>query len=525
MPALAGASDVAVEERSPYVVVAARDADAIVVFERRDRTLTPVPGLAGCAAAAIAGCTPARALDQPVAVALDRGRAFVAARASDAVSALHRRRRRPRAGRLRPAGRRHRDGCHPGRALDAPQDVELIGDPRVYPPTDTLVVASAGSNGIAVLDDGPTGPTQPAGAEGCMTRTGAAGCAASAGLAGAARLAVAGDDAFVGAPGSGAVTQIRRNAGGSLTRVASPAAPTAALAFPPQPTRLIADAPSYAWSHLYAGGAGIVPFARGYETGTLSRLAGPVFDPSGAVTGLAVSGDQSSLAVYAAVPSANAVVAFSRNIPPSCGFWFRPDPTKLDAPSARVPVRCFDANGDPLRYSLETPPKLGTVAGFDGDDALYEGPALNEGSRVDSFTVRASDGGESALSFVEVDLAYTRRSGVIEPPVAAPRLRILDRRARMDRKGRIRLRVRCTTATASACRLRLSLRRRGTLAGRRRTLRSGEVRRIRIALPKRTRRAVRRARKGLLLTAAVSGRDGDGRIGRAKRRVRVRAAR
>jgi hypothetical protein len=523
VPALAGASDVAAWDR--YVVVAARDADAIVVFERAGGSLARVPGAAGCAAAAIAGCTAATALDEPVAVAVGRGEVFVAARGSDAVSrfALG-------AGTLQPDGCVQQaggaaTGCTPGRALEAPEDVRLLGgDALGYLPPEGLAVASSGSDGVAVLDH--AGPlSQPPGAAGCMTEDGADGCAAGAGLRGAARLETTNTDVFAAAPGAGAVTWIARGGDGVLSHRGSVAAPTAALAMPPLSGPVPADGPSYAFSHLYAAGAGIAPFARPYPTRALTPMTGPAFAPAGPVAGLAVSTEPESLAVYAAVPSAGAVVGFHRNIPPSCGVgWFRPDPVDVPAAAARIGVGCHDPNGDALAYSVATPPRLGRIIGFDGTQALYRGPMVNRARRLDWFTIRASDGGEAALHRIDVRLTYITGTGgrVVAGP---PSVRILDRRARMDRRGRIRLRVRCTTDGGSRCRTRIAVRRGRAVGRAAATLRSGVTRRVRVRLAKRTRRAVRRARRGLLLRVAATGRDAAGRSRTATRRVRVRARR
>jgi hypothetical protein len=450
-------------------------------------------------------------------VADDRGTVFVAAMASDAVSRFT----------VGPGvlaqdgciqqGSGAADGCSPGRALNAPQDLALYGGGLSgFDPADRLAVASSASDGVALLGAGTAAPTQAAGAAGCITEGGTAGCAAQTGLRGATRVVRAGGQVYVAAPGSAAVTLL---GGGSV------AAPTSALASPPGPRSVPADAGTFEGSHVYAGGAGVAPFRRASPGGALSALPRPAFAPTGAVGGLAVSGDWGSLALYAAVPSAGAVLAFERNIPPSCGGGFAPlAPTKVTAPAARVPVGCSDPNGDALAYTMTGRPTLGHLIGFDGDAALYRGPFVNRSRRTDSFTVTASDGGATTTRTVQVELDYLTDSQ--GNPAGRPRFRVLDRRVRMDRAGRIRLRVLCTTRGGSPCRARLAVRGARGVARKSATLRSGRTARLRLRLPQRTRRAVRSARaKGLVVTVTATARDGAGRKGTGRRRVRVLAPR
>ena len=502
IPALAGASDVAAGRFGEDVYVAARDSDAVLRFVRDGGGLA----YESCVAAALAGCFPEPDLDAPTALAVAvAGPVWVVA--SDAVHWFS-----PELSSGACFRQTDYGGCGGGRrALDGPRDVAVTGD--------VALVASSGSNGVAVFRNGD----QPAGAAGCITEGGSEGCTAGAGLGGAARIVAHADTAYVAAPGAGAVTSLRVpfNAG-APSRLASDAAPTAALATPPE--HFIADAPSYAGSHVYAGGAGIAPFARDRSTGRLTPLARPAFGPAGAVADLAVSDDLESTAVYAAVPSTGAVVAFARNIRPSCGFGFAPPPLpfKIGPFPAEVPLYCFDANHDQLTYTVETPPTLGRILGFRGDFAIYQGPGSNVPPRTDTFVVRASDGAESTTRFVTVELSYAAEDRF--PPRPPPEIAVLDSRARMDRRGRIALRVRCTT-DGSPCAAALALRRGRRVGRTSATLKAGATRRLRVKLSKRVRRSVRRHRKGVLLTAVATARQGDGRTDRAARRVRVRAKR
>jgi hypothetical protein len=216
----------------------------------------------------------------------------------------------------------------------------------------------------------------------------------------------------------------------------------------------------------------------------------------------------------AAVPSAGAVLAFARNRPPVCSVGAAARVTRR---SAAVAIPCQDPDGDALTYRLEGAPARGTVTGFRPGVAVYRGPAENLAPSQVAFSVRVSDGANEAVARVAADLEYIARAPL--------RIRILDARARMSSSGRVGVHVRCAT-TAAACRTRLALRRGRPLAFRSATLRSGRTRSVRLTLPARTRRAIRRhPRKGLLVTVRVTGRDGAGRNGRATRRIRVRAIR
>jgi hypothetical protein len=299
-------------------------------------------------------------------------------------------------------------------------------------------------------------------------------------------VAVFGDTGYVGAPVSGAVTAFRipGRPTDPPSLLGSVGAPTAALAIPPQ--TFVADAPSYAGSHVYAGGAAIAPFRRDASTGRLSPMAGPAFGPSGAIRDLAVSGDLESTVVYAAVPTAGAVLAFARNIPPDCGPFFAPEPVPpLASGDTLVPLPCYDANGDPLRFSVETPPARGRVAGFTSTAALYVPPATGPAGR-ERFTVRASDGGASALARLQVRVAGHS--------ACCPKLRILDRQLRVDRRGRITVRLRCTPANGTRCKVTLAASR----ARRSATLKANRTTKVRLKLPASLRRKIRRhARAGV----------------------------
>jgi len=526
VPALSGASDVAVQ--AGFVYVAARDADAIAVFRSTDGGLVP----AGCASPTFPGCTPARALDGPVALAVEAGpyahggNLFVASRGSDALAVF-----RPDgdSGALTQVGCVQQtgggDACTAGRALNDPAGVAANGE--------GVVVASSGSNGVATF-------TRDGLPVACTTQGGAEGCGTADGLAGAAGVALFGTDVYVSAPGSGSVTWLRRDAPGGLTPLGRVGvAGGAGLALPPETG--IADAPSFGGSHLYvasrAGSIGV--FGRDRLTGALAPLApAPGLRPGGAVEDVVLSADDPwSPVVYAA--GAGGILVLARNIPPSCGGGFAPPPPiprTTAGRAVRIPLRCYDPNREPIAYSVASGPAHGRVTGFEpradpygSDAAVYLPDPGYVGS--DSFEVRASDGAESATVRLAVE---------VEPAGAGrgPRVLILDRRLRMDRRGRVRVRLRCPATLAlpggvpANCRTTLELRRGGRRAGRAgATVRRGHVRRVRVRLARRVQRRVRKARRGITVAVRVSARGhaavpvsggaADGPLGRTSKRLRV----
>ena len=178
-----------------------------------------------------------------------------------------------------------------------------------------------------------------------------------------------------------------------------------------------------------------------------------------------------------------------------------------------MPLPCYDANGDALSFSVETPPARGRIAGFTATAALYEPPATGRAG-LERFTVRASDGGASALAYLQVRLR--RRSA------CCPKLRILDRKLRMDRRGRITVRLRCAPANGKRCRVTLAVSR----ARRTATLKAARTTKVRLKLAPKLRRAIRRhPRSGVLVKLTATARDDAGRVARATRKIRVRAKR
>ena len=163
-----------------------------------------------------------------------------------------------------------------------------------------------------------------------------------------------------------------------------------------------------------------------------------------------------------------------------------------------VAVPCHDWDGGPLTYTVESRPAVGSVVGFSDGAALYEGPTSNHARRPDSFSVRVSDGSESAVVQLSVGLEYTANG-----PIA---LRLFDTRMRMDKRGRIRLRTRCVSESKT-CVARLIAYHGRPIAFGKATLPSGKVRGIRLRLPRGIRRSVRRHRKGVLVRVDASAHD------------------
>jgi hypothetical protein len=131
-----------------------------------------------------------------------------------------------------------------------------------------------------------------------------------------------------------------------------------------------------------------------------------------------------------------------------------------------------------------------------------------------SFTVRASDGGASALAYLEVRVAGHS--------ACCPKLRILDRKLRMDRRGRITVRLRCRPANGKRCKVTLAASRTRRTA----TLKADRTTKLRLKLPSKLRRAIRRhTRNGVVVKLTATARDGAGRTARATRKIRVRPRR
>jgi DNA-binding beta-propeller fold protein YncE len=200
--------------RNVYVAASASRALAVFARNRRTGTLRQLGGANGCISQfPEGGCTDGRALNEPVAVDVtsDGSRVLVASRRSpSAIAVLLRAADGTVTQAEGPAGcisRAGFDGCAPARALRSPEDVVVSRDGR------SVLVASSGSQAVASLRLGSGGPSQPAGAAGCISNKGAGDCAVGRHLRGPVELALAPDGRwlYVASSISDAVAVVRRN--------------------------------------------------------------------------------------------------------------------------------------------------------------------------------------------------------------------------------------------------------------------------------------------------------------------------
>lgn len=192
--ALGGPAALAISPDGRNVYVASASSDALSVFARNRRTgrLRQLDGAAGCFSQRPGGgCAPARALNEPTSVAVspDGERVYVAGRRFPSAVAIF---DRGAGGALSQAAGAagcvsHGGGsdCAVARALSAPEEVAVTPDSR------HVLVAASRSSAVVVLQAGPNGLSQPAGAAGCIARGGGPeGCAPGKALAGAVDLAI-----------------------------------------------------------------------------------------------------------------------------------------------------------------------------------------------------------------------------------------------------------------------------------------------------------------------------------------------
>jgi DNA-binding beta-propeller fold protein YncE len=222
---LDGALTVAVSSDGRNVYVAGSGSDAIAVFARNARTgaLRQLRGPTGCASQRpTGGCAGARALDNPITVAVSRDgqRVYVASRRSAGIAVFL----RGRGGQLtQPRGQDGciaqggREGCARGRGLRSAWDVAVSPDGR------SVYATGLASNSLAVFQRTPTGVTQPAGEAGCLAQTTREGCAARRALRRPNGVAVSpdGKNVYVVAADTDAVAILRRDvATGTLAQPA-----------------------------------------------------------------------------------------------------------------------------------------------------------------------------------------------------------------------------------------------------------------------------------------------------------------
>ena len=516
--ALAGPVDVITSSTGRGVYVAARDDDAVAVFERSTTGLRQLPGAAGCVALALAGCTLVPALDEPVGLGIDLGELHVVSRGSQSWVSLYAW-GNPYgmppfqvSGCLRSGPGATGDGCSEMPALVDPSGVVAVHGDNIVLVRDGLVDAHAAFN-YGVLDA-------------CANATGDAGCRRIPGLRGARYIAgVKGtsvsdprSNIYVSSPGAANVQHVSYELNKGFTdegglAVASPG-PLALLPVVEDYWTMY-----YGGTHLYSGGDELLSFRRNLEDGQGRLEPGIVAAryPGGRVEGVAASPEQGeSAALYATVPGAGAVIALRRDRPPVCDYQ-REGAQSIPTPDATpVPVPCREPDGQPLSYSVERAPTLGRIVGFKDGAALYEGPSLNLSRRGEQFSVRVSDGSDSAVVTLGVDFDYLATGPI--------KMRVVDGSVRMDRWGRIRPRVRCVSDIRT-CNARLAAYRGRSTASHKGMLPSGHARRMRLRLSPSMRRSIRRHRKGVRLRVVATAADAGGGKGRASRRVLVRVKR
>jgi DNA-binding beta-propeller fold protein YncE len=240
-------------------------------------------------------------------------------------------------GRSKPAG-----GCGAARALEGPGPFMGSRAIAISPDGRNAYVASSKSDAVAVFSRSErTGAlSQPAGSGGCIAAKGAGGCAAAVGLDGPNSVAISPDgrNVYATSRDSNSITSFARNPKtGALHQLPpSGAGCISALPIPGcSEGRALLGADVVAISpdgrNVYAGsffGNAVAVFARNPKTGALAQPAGSggcIAEAAssgcatgvalGAVEGLAVSRDGSS--VYAASALSNALAVLRRD--PSTG--------------------------------------------------------------------------------------------------------------------------------------------------------------------------------------------------------------
>jgi DNA-binding beta-propeller fold protein YncE len=177
--ALSAAQGVTVSPDGQNVYIAARESDAVAVFDRdSDGTLVQKPGSAGCISDAEAGrCVDGSALDgaSSVTVSPDGDSAYVTAALSDSIAVFDRTqngRLVQKSGRAGCISNTGSSPCADGRRLDGPTSV------TVSPDGESVYVAAEFSDAIVIFDRAPNGKlTQKAGEAGCISDSGDGSCA------------------------------------------------------------------------------------------------------------------------------------------------------------------------------------------------------------------------------------------------------------------------------------------------------------------------------------------------------------
>jgi DNA-binding beta-propeller fold protein YncE len=240
-------------------------------------------------------------------------------------------------GRSKPSG-----GCGTARALEGPGPFMGSRAIAISPDGRSVYVASSKSDAIAIFSRNQrTGVlTQPAGSGGCVAAKGAGGCATAIGLDGPNSVAISANGrnvyatsrdsnsiaSFVRDPKTGALRQLPPTGAGCISALSIPGCAGGRALLGADVVVISPDG-----KNVYAGsffGNAVAVFARDPKTGALSQpsgSAGCIAETAssgcatgialGAVEGLAVSRDGSS--VYAASALSNALAVLTRD--PSTG--------------------------------------------------------------------------------------------------------------------------------------------------------------------------------------------------------------
>lgn len=439
---LDGARDVLVSPDGANVYVAGQDADAIATFTRgATGALTQLAGGAGCLAdggSATPGCTAdGRALNGPdgLAASRDGKNLYVAAATDGAVVALARATSGPAAGSLtQVAGTggcvvdsgSPQAGCDgTGRALAGARSVAASPDGK------TVYAAAPGSDGVAALardtSSAAHGALRPlAGADGCVVDSGSplAGCDSTGrALAGARSVAVTLDGTGVlvaaqdsngvaslarttSGPGTGALVQVSGN-GGCVVDVATPfvgcdssgrgLAGAGAVAISLDSRSVYATAtgsdsvsafsrasggPGQGGLAQMAGGSGCLVDAGAADITDCDNSGRALADPDG----LSVAPNGGS--VHVAAAGSKGLAALRREAAPACASF---NPVVDRNGSIRFTLPCSDANGDPIRRAILSPPKRGML-----------GP-IDQGTGAATYTPKRGFLGSDAFTYTATD--------------------------------------------------------------------------------------------------------------------------
>jgi DNA-binding beta-propeller fold protein YncE len=233
----------------------------------------------------------------------------------------------------------------------------------------------------------------------------------------------------------------------------------------------------------------------------------------------AVEVGNSPPSVYTSSLTDHALAVFMRNVAPVC------QPLAAKTAYARpvtVQPSCSDPNGDPFTVGLATGPANGTLGTVATSGRVTYTPRRGFFG-ADAFTLRASDGGAASDVSASVEVAS-----------AQPKVAILSKRIRLDRRGRARLRLRCPEGVNGSCRgsltlrtakkVELSRRKRVKLGKARFAIAPGKARKITVKLRGARRALVVRVGKLPVIARAVAA-DQAGKRGTSKRKLSLRRPR